>query len=194
MSIITKGCDGTLLKCSYENRSNPKFLHSLGRSLCNLTRFIPGGVLVFFPSYLMLKTCVDSWTAAGIFATLSLLKPVVREGQRDLDFTSLIQSFYENVDAPEMQGCVLLAVCRGRVSEGMDFTDHYARAAFIVGLPLPPFYDPRVQLKKQYLDTSSSSKEFSGNDWYLLQATRAVNQAVGRVIRHQNDFGAIIFF
>ena len=32
----------------------------------------------------------------------------------------------------------------------------------------------------------------SGGDWYRQQAARTVNQAVGRVIRHRNDYGAII--
>lgn len=31
----------------------------------------------------------------------------------------------------------------------------------------------------------------SGQDWYKQQAFRAVNQAIGRVIRHKEDFGAI---
>ena len=32
----------------------------------------------------------------------------------------------------------------------------------------------------------------SGREWYRQQASRAVNQAVGRVIRHKQDFGAIL--
>lgn len=33
----------------------------------------------------------------------------------------------------------------------------------------------------------------AGNDWYQQQSARAVNQAIGRVIRHRHDYGAIIF-
>jgi hypothetical protein len=29
-------------------------------------------------------------------------------------------------------------------------------------------------------------------EWYVQQAARAVNQAVGRVIRHRDDYGAVI--
>lgn len=50
-------------------------------------------------------------------------------------------------------------------------------------------------LKKQFLDAMKRQGKttLSGQHWYGTQATRAVNQAIGRVIRHQYDHGAIIF-
>jgi len=66
----------------------------------------------------------------------------------------------------------------------------------------------QVKLKRQVLDESrmaansgkrgrdgaamSAAPRLSGQEWYSQQATRAVNQAMGRVIRHRHDYGAII--
>ncbi|KNC74636.1 hypothetical protein SARC_12823, partial [Sphaeroforma arctica JP610] len=53
----------------------------------------------------------------------------------------------------------------------------------------------QVATKRQFMDDIQKiHKEMpTGNTWYTQEAMRAVNQAIGRVIRHRNDFGAIIF-
>jgi regulator of telomere elongation helicase 1 len=58
----------------------------------------------------------------------------------------------------------------------------------------------QIRLKMEFLDDNARArgqvvhgqKALSGDQWYVQLATRAVNQAVGRVIRHRNDYGAII--
>ena len=87
------------------------------------------------------------------------------------------------------KGAILMGVCRGRISEGLDFSDNAARCVIVIGIPYPMMTDPKVILKKDFLDRKfrQPSKDFqtlSGKDWYGQQATRAVNQAIGRVIRH----------
>ncbi len=37
-----------------------------------------------------------------------------------------------------------MAVCRGKVSEGLDFANNYGRAVVITGLPYPAAFDPKV--------------------------------------------------
>jgi Rad3-related DNA helicase len=97
--------------------------------------------------------------------------------------------------AVEKQGrAVFIAVCRGKLSEGIDFIDNAARCVIMAGIPYPQIYDPKVVTKKDYLDRKYVSRKstINGNAWYKLQACRAVNQAIGRVIRHVNDYGVII--
>lgn len=115
-------------------------------------------------------------------------------------------------------GALLFAVCRGRVSEGLDFTDNQARAVITIGIPYPNFGTPEVKLKMEYNDsrrrtqpatlsnaTCTTSKPgvangnngnanafLTGNEWYTIEAFRALNQALGRCIRHRNDWGIIL--
>jgi Rad3-related DNA helicase len=83
----------------------------------------------------------------------------------------------------------MMGVCRGKLSEGIDFSDDAARCVIMVGIPYPQMNDPNVIMKKHYLD---SKKPNSGSHWYNQEASRSVNQSIGRVIRHINDFGIIV--
>jgi hypothetical protein len=42
------------------------------------------------------------------------------------------------------RGACLLAVCRGKVSEGLDFADSRARLVLLTGIPYAPAMDPKV--------------------------------------------------
>jgi Fanconi anemia group J protein len=81
---------------------------------------------------------------------------------------------------------------RGQVSEGLDFADDNARAVLIVGIPFPSVMDTKVQQKKAYNNAATSRGLLTGDQWYTQQAFRALNQAVGRCIRHRFDYGAIL--
>ena len=97
-------------------------------------------------------------------------------------------------------GAVFFAVFRGKISEGIDFADEYARAVVSVGIPFASATDLQVKLKQSYNSDKSHAAKISGKisvldgrTWYNMCAYRALNQAIGRCIRHKNDFGAIIF-
>ncbi|KAK1900058.1 Fanconi anemia group J protein like, partial [Dissostichus eleginoides] len=50
-----------------------------------------------------------------------------------------------------------------------------------------------VELKMKYNDQHCKSRGLlPGSRWYEIQAYRALNQALGRCIRHKNDWGALI--
>ena len=52
-----------------------------------------------------------------------------------------------------------MGVCRGRISEGLDFSYNAARMVIIIGIPYPQMNDSRVILKKHYLDSKITLKK-----------------------------------
>lgn len=64
----------------------------------------------------------------------------------------------------------------------------------IVGVPYLDMSEPSVVIKRHHLDRMHKEAEYpiNGSDWYTSDAMKAVNQAIGRTIRHKNDFGAAV--
>ncbi|KAL4579106.1 hypothetical protein LXL04_015241 [Taraxacum kok-saghyz] len=203
--------DNCELNASYKTSGDYRFQDSVGKSLEEICKVVPGGCLVFFPSYNLMDKLRTRWSETGQWSRLNAQKPVFVEprGSQD-DFEQVLSGYYDTirqgkkptigrrrgkkVDAiSSKKGATFLAVCRGKVSEGIDFSDENARA-IIIGIPFPNVFDIQVAEKKRYNDTYKSSKSLlSGNEWYCQQAFRALNQAAGRCIRHRSDYGAIIF-
>eukprot|EP01017_Pseudomicrothorax_dubius_P017851 TRINITY_DN19992_c0_g1_i2.p1 TRINITY_DN19992_c0_g1~~TRINITY_DN19992_c0_g1_i2.p1 ORF type:complete len:233 (+),score=36.50 TRINITY_DN19992_c0_g1_i2:196-894(+) len=50
-AIIRRGPTGRILNCSYQNRAEESLLIELGNALVSFAKVVPGGLLVFFPSY-----------------------------------------------------------------------------------------------------------------------------------------------
>uniref|UniRef100_A0A8C7H901 Regulator of telomere elongation helicase 1 n=1 Tax=Oncorhynchus kisutch TaxID=8019 RepID=A0A8C7H901_ONCKI len=169
---------------------------SSSKKQVNLGRVVPHGLLVFFPSYPVMDKTLEFWRANGHADRIENIKPMFVEPRGKGTFTEIIDGYYDKVNDSKSKGGSFFAVCRGKASEGLDFADTYGRGVIITGLPFPPRMDPRVILKMQYLDEMCRKKTpgvqyLSGQNWYRQQASRAVNQAIGRVIRHRDDYGAI---
>ncbi|KAG8310993.1 Fanconi anemia group J protein [Homalodisca vitripennis] len=60
----------------------------------------------------------------------------------------------------------------------------------VVGIPYQNRFVNETSLKIKFNDENKSL--INGNRWYKIQAYRALNQALGRCIRHKNDWGAVI--
>ncbi|KAH8064998.1 ATP-dependent DNA helicase [Aureococcus anophagefferens] len=154
-----------------------------------------GGVLVFFPSYGAMDDALSAWKRTGVLDDIERRsgKVVLSEPRKAADMKAVIRSF-DAAAAPGAPGALLLAVCRGKVSEGMDFADDRCRCVVVTGLPYAPAKDRKVRGKRSFLDDKKRQNRdgLSGGAWYDQQAARAVNQALGRAIRHRGDFGAVL--
>ncbi|EEC51330.1 predicted protein, partial [Phaeodactylum tricornutum CCAP 1055/1] len=222
--VIGKGVSGKELTSSYERRKDGEYYSELGNTLVALSKVTPAGMLVFFPSYSVMETCIERWGGPSLnynikspktpWKRLLSTKSVVVEPKSSANLPEAIADFHRFLGMLKSPGCILMGVCRGKISEGIDFANEQSRAVVITGLPFPPSFDAKVKLKRDFLDgaraigsmkasnvggfadnassTSNLATKLSGHDWYAQQAHRAVNQAIGRVIRNRSDYGAVL--
>ncbi|CAI9115235.1 OLC1v1016082C1 [Oldenlandia corymbosa var. corymbosa] len=220
--VISKGPKDYPLNASYKTAEAFAFQDALGTSLEEICKIVPGGCLVFFPSYKLMDKLCKRWEETGEWSRLNAQKHLFiepRGGNQDA-LTPVLNAYYNSIHQKNKsvigrkrrgknsdsynitessqnatrEGAAFLAVCRGKISEGMDFSDDNARLVIIVGIPFPNVHDILVGQKKKFNDTFRLSKGLlSGNEWYCNQAFRALNQATGRCIRHRYDYGGILY-
>uniref|UniRef100_A0A8D8SK57 Regulator of telomere elongation helicase 1 homolog n=2 Tax=Cacopsylla melanoneura TaxID=428564 RepID=A0A8D8SK57_9HEMI len=187
--VVKNGPNGKELKSVYATRDNTEHVNNLASTVLNTAGIVPGGLLVFFPSFAMMEKCMTMWVEAGMWTKISEKKPIFMETRKKEEMALVIEQYYEAVESTK--GGILLAVFRGKVSEGLDFSNRKARGVIIFGVPYSPFKDLRIVGKKQYLDMKKK-QNWSGSVWYEVDAMRGVNQALGRVIRHVKDYGVVL--
>lgn len=115
---------------------------------------------------------------------------------------TLLQEYTEAIESGS--GALLLSVVGGKLSEGINFSDKLGRGVFIIGLPFPNIRSAVWQAKIKYIEEKTykqhSGSELekkarataAGKDFYENACMRAVNQCIGRAIRHVNDYAAIV--
>ncbi len=201
---------GEKLTVSYSNyNNNPSFLPKFGHAIASVIEGVPrGGCLVFFPSYSFLKKCVACWNPDTSYSynrnndnnfvwerlLRSKGKVIVEPTGSQEDFETARDDFKDTIAATG--SCVLFAVFRGKMSEGISFDDDNSRAVICIGMPLPNWTDRSVKAKQAYNDEQRKIRKntclLPGREFYAQQAHRAISQALGRCIRHGADYGTVI--
>lgn len=112
-------------------------------------------------------------------------------------------------DRKQARGALLLSVVGGKMSEGINFSDRLGRCVVIIGLPYPNINSPEWKARIEYLESSTVARLTAASpsmsraqaaqeakqvarDFYENACLRAVNQSIGRAIRHKGDYAAIV--
>eukprot|EP00435_Cladocopium_sp_Y103_P022595 s3351_g5.t1 len=175
---------------TYGNWQSEEFVQAVGMSVLQLVSCIPGGVLCFLPSYQAMDLALLVWRRSGLWQELAKVKALVTEPRQAAEMQDAARQFMAGVK--DGHGALCFAVYRGKMSEGLDFSDDLCRAVICIGVPYPQMNDPVVVAKRRWNDATRAGRgRLSGEQWYELQAHRAVNQALGRLLRHGRDYGAL---
>lgn len=140
----------TATNYTYSNRNNEKLKHHTGVFLGQLSKIVPQGMVVFFPSYFLMNQLIKKWKTHAngvIWKILSSQKFIAIESKDKKQFQSDWNKFSEvckgkiryndngTICNSPSNGGIFFAVAGAKLSEGIDFTDGMARLVVIVGIP-----------------------------------------------------------
>ncbi|RAH48401.1 DNA helicase [Aspergillus brunneoviolaceus CBS 621.78] len=207
---LGRGVQGMNLEFTYESRNVEAMILDLGRTIASICNAIPDGVVAFFPSYDYLGQVLNVWKkpiegerGQSVYELIYRTKPVLSESREMAESTEeLLQKYAELIDSSS--GALLLSVVGGKLSEGINFSDRLGRGVVIIGLPFPNIQSAVWQAKIEYVEQKAfdqavgsaasrrSTAKAAGREYYENACMRAVNQCIGRAIRHRNDYAAIV--
>eukprot|EP01084_Bolivina_argentea_P280296 479328_1 len=173
-------------------------IQDLGRSIINFAKIICGGIVIFFPSFKYLQFVLNYWkkNISNIYKRLSQKKKIFIEPKSSTEVDGILQRYHDTIYPKinnknnKYNGAILLCVVGGKMSEGINFKDDLARLVIMVGLPYPNPNNLELKERMNYLNKNVDKN--AGNIYYQNLCMRAVNQSIGRAIRHKFDFGAIL--
>ena len=168
---IIASVDDETLNTRFKERSLKKF-KALSKAIAELYSGNPNGTLVFYPSYTYMN---------GVGTMLEMDHEIVPYTHER------IGNYRETI--AEGERAMFATAFRGKGSEGWNFPDDQSRAIILVGTPYMPM-DIMVKAQMEYYDSLHLGL---GNIWYKEKAVLWLMQAMGRGIRHKDDWTKVYF-
>ena len=152
-----------------------------------LESFNRGGIVVFVSSY------DYALTVRGLVETLCANHKVGLLTDTRCDKADSIMKRFSACIQKSGRG-VLISVINGSLSEGIDFKDDLCRCLILIGLPYANLTDVALQERLKYYDHMHEKRlDFPpGRSWYETRCMKAINQTLGRAIRHVRDWAAVL--
>lgn len=211
---VARGLSGKDFDFTFRSRSLPQTMNDLGELILAMCNIVPDGIVCFFPSYDYEQQIYNHWQQNGFIHRIEKRKKFFREPRNSSSIDCILQDYRLHVDnsfsIPRggnrdggiigRTGSFLSCVIGGKMSEGINFSDGYGRLVIVVGLPYPNPNDVELREKMKYLDENQKNASTSGNagimkpsqEYYESLCMKAVNQSIGRSIRHAADYASIL--
>jgi chromosome transmission fidelity protein 1 len=202
--LLTKGPSGLDLEFKFAQQSNRQVVFELGQIVLNFCNVVPGGIVVFFPSYASLNFAREAWSQSGLLDKFSVKKKVFLEPQESSGVEMILREYAiaakTHTLLDKKTGAVLFAIVGAKLSEGLNFSDDLARAVVVIGLPFANKNSPELQERMRYANQaelrSGVKRSVGGKDaaaeMYENMCMNVVNQSIGRAIRHRGDWASLV--
>ena len=140
----------------------------------------PGNYLVYFPSYQYLNDTLQAFQIRFPSVPVLVQRPGMTEPEREV--------FLAAFSVEHRETLVGFAVLGGIFGEGIDLVGERLIGAVIVGVGLPQLCVERNLIRDYFQKQNAAGFEYA----YTFPGMNRVLQAVGRVIRSDNDRGVVL--
>lgn len=162
----------------YRHRSQTK--NDLARTIGSLVNAKKGNYFVFFPSYVYMDMVLPLYEQLFPHHTLLVQTQGMSEDER--------LEFLERFSIENNSTLVGFVVMGGIFGEGIDLMGDRLSGAVVVGVGLPG-----ISLERELIRVHFEARQMPGFNYaYLYPGMNRVFQAAGRVIRSEEDRGAIL--
>ncbi|GAB1601699.1 ATP-dependent DNA helicase DDX11-like isoform X1 [Argonauta hians] len=198
---LANGPSGREMDFTFKSRNNVQTLDELGHVIVNMCNVIPGGIVCFFPSYDYENQVHNYWTTSGVLQRIANRKKIFRESRKAGESEQILNSYAQTIkkckylEDSKVTGAILFSVVGGKLSEGINFSDDLGRCVMLIGMPYPNINSPELQEKMDYLNKNypcGPDGRTAGQLHYENLCMKAVNQSIGRAIRHLNDYATVL--
>lgn len=160
---------------------------SMGASLKEILKIacktVRGGIVVFFPSY-----SYENWVYEQV-KDINFERTLFREPQNSGSVDEVLDKYAATIKKSK-HGALLFSVVGGKLSEGLNFSDDLGRCVIVVGLPYANIMAADLKEKMAFLDRKEG--QGVGQQFYENLCMKAVNQCIGRAVRHRNDYATVL--
>ncbi|CAK9783872.1 unnamed protein product [Cutaneotrichosporon oleaginosum] len=195
--VVTRGPRKVDLEFTFAKRRDAGLMAELGAVVQSTIGLVPDGVVVFLPSYAFLDALKAAWR--DLLPKLEQRKQIFYEPQTSGEVDAVLREYALAIDAPKTNsagrprsGALLFAVVGGKLSEGINFSDRLGRCVIMAGLPFANAASAELQERMRYVERLPGAGADAARELYENLCMRAVNQSIGRAIRHAGDYAAIL--
>jgi DNA excision repair protein ERCC-2 len=185
--IIGRASDQSLLTTAFSERGNSIISKNYGELLYELSRYVPDGIVCFFPSYSYMEEIVTDWKKLGLIEEITKNKMLFIETKDQRMTSEALQSYKNAIERG--RGGIFLCVARGKVAEGVDFKNHLGRCAYVIGIPFQYTKSRALLCRTEYLENKLGINQ---KEYVLYDAMKQTAQCLGRVFRGKMDYGLLI--